>query len=257
MPQKLKNKSIVITRDQYQSQSLIQKIEALGGKAVEFPTIKIVGTSDWEKCDVALDEIRNLDWIIFTSSNSVRFFMGRAKYMGIDHLECSIAAVGAKTAEELERYDLKADLVPENYSAEGLLNAFNLMDIENKHMLIPSSNLAKEQLPQGLRAMGAHVNNLVVYKTVPNISLEGKEMNSMIEKSSIDCLTFFSPSAFNFFLDIVGNDVINTLEKNKVAIAVIGPTTSKAVKNKGLKPDIEPEKSDENSLLEAINKYFN
>lgn len=257
MPLPLKNRNIVVTRDQYQTQILKKKIEDLGGKVIAFPVIKIEGASDWEQCDTVFDEMRNLDWIVFTSSNSVRFFMGRAKYVGIDHIQAKIAAVGTKTAEEIEKYDLKAALIPEDFSAEGLLNEYKKLDLKGKRMLIPASNLAKEHLPNGLAAMGAEVRKCVVYNTMPNTNLDGTEMRTMIETSSVDCLTFFSPSAFHFFLDIVGRDIIKVLIKKKIAIAAIGPVTSKAIKKEGLDPNILPEKSDEDSLLESLNKYFN
>lgn len=199
MSQSLHSKRIVITRDQYQSQNLIDKIEAHRGIPITFPTIKIVGTSDWEACDLVLDEIRNVDWIIFTSSNSVRFFMGRVKYTGIDHIDCSIAAVGIKTAKELEKYDINVSLVPEDFSAKGLLKAFKNVDIADKHILIPGSNLAKEQLPDGLADMGAHVKKCVVYNTVQNNSLDGSEMRAMIEDVAIDCLTFSVHLLLRFF----------------------------------------------------------
>lgn len=253
----LKDKTVVITRDLHQSQNLIEKIKGLGGRVVSFPTIKIVGATNWEKCDAALSEIKNFAWIVFTSANSVRFFMGRTKYMGAMLTGVHLAAVGAKTAEELSRYNLQTELVPEDFSAKGLLRAFEHVNIKNKYILIPSSNLANEILPEGLKALGAQVTKCVVYSTLPNDSLDGKNMRMQISNSSIDCLTFFSPSAFHDFLKIVGEDTVELLSEKGVIIAAIGPVTGRAIEKKGLEVHVVPATSDEDALLEALKNYYN
>jgi uroporphyrinogen-III synthase len=46
------------------------------------------------------------------------------------------------------------------------------------------------------------------------------------------------------------------MNTRKIPIAVIGPTTAKAARERNLNPEIMPAKSDENSFIEELKRYF-
>ncbi len=253
----LRNRKIVVTRDAHQAKSLINKIEVLGGQAVVFPTIRITEPSDWTDCDKALSEINSYDWIVFSSINSVRYFMQRAGEKGIVHFDSNIAAIGERTVVEIKKYGLGVQLVPNRFTARELLNKFESISLKAQRILLPSSNIARDELYEGLKKLGAEVNRIVIYQTVPNTELDADDMIRKIQKEEIDCLTFFSPSAFNFFKDILGEEIIEKIKTKNIAVAAIGPTTARAIEAQGLRIDILPENSVEDNLIKAITNYYN
>jgi uroporphyrinogen-III synthase len=81
-------------------------------------------------------------------------------------------------------------------------------------------------------------------------------MAARLTGEELDCLTFFSPSAFRFFLDVLPQPAIPKVRSSKAPIAVIGPTTAEAVKHAGLEVAIQPEKSTSEGLISAMTTYF-
>ncbi len=256
MDKPLQNKKILVTREEDKAAGLASRIEALGGRAVLFPTIKIQGAGSWEDFDRGLGNIAAYDWIVFTSANAVYYFFQRAEKFSVRDLPGKIAAVGTKTEEALRRHVKNVDLTPAEYSAAGLLEEFEKEDLTNRRVLLPTSNIARDELANGLRNRGAVVDAVVVYETVPNRRLDVTTMKRRITDGGVDCVTFFSPSAFDCFLDLMGADVVDDIKKRSIAVAAIGPTTAAAVKNAGLPVDIQPRKSLEEDLVAALAAYY-
>ncbi len=252
----LKNRQILITRDAKQTASFTKDIERHGGKAICFPTIAITGHESWESVDEALTRLSDYDWIVFTSANSVKYFVNRMRSKRIEYPAARIAAIGSKTNNLLQEIGLDAHLLPENFTAPSLVEAFEHKDVQNKRFLLPVSDIAREELYNGLQNLGAHVDRLVVYQNRLNEPDNKDEVLAAIQKGKIDVLTFFSPSAVFNFAEIVGPPTLETVRETSTAIAVIGPTTADAVRKAGLKPHIVPEKSTSEDLLNAILDYY-
>lgn len=253
----LDGKHIVVTRDADQSRNLIDKVTALGGIVDFFPTIKIKEPPSWSSCDKALKHIQDYDWIIFTSTNGVRYFLNRAEYLGISYLKPSIASIGQKTASELKKYGIKVDLIPSSFSASGLLSVFKEINIKNKRILNPTSNLSGNELATSLKKLGAFVEKVVCYQTDKPDVKDLKTLKNNLLNQKVDCLTFYSPSAFHSFLNIMGETTVKQFQDKDTAIAAIGPTTAKVITGKGFEVNIQPEKSVDESMIEAIVAYFN
>src|SRR5205085_2588143 len=71
--------------------------------------------------DRALEQLPTFDWIVFTSANGVRGFLGRLSARTLPRAK--VAAIGAATARCLEAFGRPADLVPDDSRSEGLVEA--------------------------------------------------------------------------------------------------------------------------------------
>ena len=124
------------------------------------------------------------DWIIFTSANGVRFFLGRLMEIGRDVRDLKgprIAAIGPKTAEELEALKIKVDFVPKEYRAEAIYEGLAERRSAGKRILIPRAKMARDVLPAELRKAGAQVEVVEVYRTVrPDSGVE--RVRELLEK---------------------------------------------------------------------------
>jgi len=251
----LKNTTIVITRAEEQARNFAAQIKSLGGNPFFFPTIAIKAVSDFSAVDTALTQIKSYDWLIFTSANSVPFFCLRAQDLNIEIKPKNIAVIGQKTATSLKEFGLDIFLIPEIPSATGLLKVFSKLNMNGQKVLIPGSDILRSELPDGLEKMGAIVEPLVIYENKTNTNLDTKELSNRIKSAKIDFITFFSPSAFTSFIDLLGKTIVAEIIKNNIALAVIGPTTAQAVRKLNLPLAVQSLKSTEEDLLKGIVKY--
>ena len=229
---------IVVTRAREQAGGFADKLRLLGAEAIVMPTIQIGPPDDWGPLDRAIERLGQYDWLIFTSQNGVRRFVERLDGGPFDlrAIRGKIAAIGPATAEALEELHLKVDLTPTTFVAEGLLEAFELHDLQAKKIVIPRAAVAREILPEELRRRGAEVDVAAAYKTVrPELAVEEKA----------DWITFTSSSTASNLLE-----QINDLEGARVAS--IGPITSETVRGFGFEVDVEAEPHTTDGLIEAI-----
>lgn len=255
-PGALADKTVVVTRERKHAKKTIAEIEKRGGRALLFPTIRIAPVTDREEAARAARQLERYDWMVFTSSNTVDCFDELFSASSDAVSGCKVAAIGDSTAEALRRRGISVDLIPGKFSAEGLLEAFAAENIAGKRFLQPCSRIAREELPEGLKTLGAKVDRVVVYDTVPNDELDPEPILRGLANNGIDCLTFFSPSAFEFFTEIVGAGVIRSIRERNIPIAAIGPTTAETVEAGGLTNVILPRTAGDESLVLAIAGYF-
>lgn len=256
MIRKLTGQTIVVTREPEQAGPFIKEIERNGGKSILFPTIRIVPPSTWNDFDNGIAMLRADDWIVFTSANAVRFAVPRINEVKMTLDNIQIAAIGPKTSEALKMYNLKTDLEARQYSANGLIEIFENRIKPGVNVFLPSSNLAGDELAEGLKSLDASVIKAEAYRTLPNTSVDAKWMADQLDKHAIDCLSFFSPSAFRFFMELIGGNAGGRIKGSGAAIAAIGTTTAEAIREKGLPVPICPKKSTAEHLIEAIVDYF-
>src|SRR5690349_15554170 len=130
----LTGKRVLVTRTREQASVLSARLQTLGAIPVEFPTIRIVPPEDWREIDTALRRLyatdgSGYDWLVLTSVNGVRICCQRLQSLGYEpealqakhHVR--IATIGPATAASLTDYGLSADLVPDEYIAEGVAAA--------------------------------------------------------------------------------------------------------------------------------------
>jgi uroporphyrinogen III methyltransferase/synthase len=157
---------IGITRPEEQAGPQIRAALALGAEPVLLPMIHIAPPDDWSVVDAAAARLCDFDWLVFTSSNGVHSFLGRLWETGRDLRSLSgvrVAAIGPSTAAALAEFRLRADVVPEAYRAEQLAEALR-PHVAGQRVLWARASRARDVLPEQLRAAGAHVDELVVYR---------------------------------------------------------------------------------------------
>jgi len=248
---------IVVTRALAQAGSLAQRIEALGGEAIEVPTIEIEPAKDFSALDAALARIESYDWLIFTSANSIEPLLARLAHIGktvdaLNHLK--VAAVGERTATRLAATGISVDLVPVRYQAEGLLEALQAEGMSGVRVLIPQAAQARDVLPVTLRQWGAKVDMVEAYRTVAPV-LESAAIKRRLQAGEIDIVTFTSSSTAVNFAQLFDGVALAAI-MGKAAIACIGPITAKSVEELGGRVAILAGEFTIEGLVAAIVDYY-
>lgn len=250
----LAGKTIVVTRDASQAKPFINLLKDKEANVFLFPTIRLTDADNTGNIYEVANRITNFDWIIFTSAIAIRFFMKYIKYNYLQNIK--IACVGAKTADELKLYKLSANLIPKEFSSKQLLSEMQNFDLKNKQILIPCSSLSNNELKSSFENKGVKVEQIVVYNNKPFDNPNKIELQNKIKNNEIDCITFFSPSAVNAFINIIEQKITDLIRNQNLPIAVIGSTTEKAVIKNRLNMTIKPIISDNENMVNAILNYF-
>jgi uroporphyrinogen III methyltransferase/synthase len=249
-------KRIVVTRTREQASELVSLLEENGAYCLEHATISIEPPDSWHDADRAIDTLAEFDWVIFTSINAIHSFFKRLLERGFDSRKmhgCKIAAVGRVTADCLLQYGLQADILPEKFTGEGLVEALVAAGVSDKKILIPRALEARKVLEDGLTAAGAQVTVAPVYQNLPPVAT-GEQLRQEIATGDIDMVTFTSSSTVHNFVAMLAcknNQELATILEN-VLIAAIGPITAKTVVEYGLEVDVQPETYTIPAMVDAI-----
>ncbi len=245
---------IVVTRTREQASQLSKQLLERGAEVLEIPTIKIIPPTKQRELAEALLELNSYDWLVFTSPNGViaffeYFFKAFEDMRDIGGVR--IAAIGPATAAKLKELHLKVDLMPEEYVTKKIADAFKKFEsIENLKILLLRAEVANLELPKKLEEMGAIVDDIACYKTVP----ETEDMNGAAAKlmeSGSNWITFTSSSTVeNFHARFDLSALLKKFPATK--IASIGPETTKAISILGLKPTIEAKPHTIEGLVKAL-----
>lgn len=220
---------IAITRPKDRAGKACEIVEKLGGKAILAPTLdlKPVNTQSLKDLVAKKDQ---LDWIIFTSPTTIvslnKFYPGFIK-----SLDCKIAVIGNKTGKLVEKQGVTVDLIPDDFTAEGIIDEFEKNNITNKTIGIPRTASARSVLPEGLEKLGNTVILAEAYKSLfPMDDVKVKELIFKIENKEIDAITFTSPLTVENFFDIVEDkEKIAKLLSDNLLTVCIGPITAKVL----------------------------
>jgi uroporphyrinogen III methyltransferase/synthase len=152
-----------------------------------------------------------------------------------------VAAIGPGTARRLQEHGIRADIVPERFIAEGLVEALDGVPVSRA--LIARAAQARDVLPEALRALGAEVDVVALYETV----VEPLDAVQLAEVADSDYLTFTSSSTVTNFVEATGGSVPADLR-----VVSIGPVTSATLRAHGLEPDVEASRHDIDGLVDAL-----
>lgn len=248
---------IVVTRTREQASQLARRLWDLGAEVLEIPTIKIVPPENKMDLKDALLSLHEYDWVVFTSPNGVTSFFDYF-FKAFDDMRdiggVRIAAVGPATAEKLKELHLKVDLMPDEYVAGKIAKAFeSYQSIENLRILLMRAEVANRELPKALEKLGAIVDDVACYQTVP----ETEDVNGAAAKlleTGADWITFTSSSTVEHFH--ARFDLPKLVGKfPRLKLASIGPETSKAIKGLKLAPALEARTHTVGGLVEAISGF--
>ncbi len=229
----LAGRSVAVTRARAQASALAGRLRALGAHVVEAPAIRI------EPIAARLPDLASFDLLCVTSPNGARRLLELARdARGL--AGPAIAAIGPGTADALRAGGIEADIVPPRAVAESLVEA--LADRPVRRALVARAEQARDVLPDALRARGAEVEILALYRTVA----DPLEPAAHAAAGAADYVTFTSASAVRFYLAAAGTPAART------RLVSIGPITSAALREHGLEPDVEAAEHTPEGLLAAL-----
>jgi len=252
----LRGKRIVITRTREQASTLREQLAALGAEVIEIPAIEIRPPASWEALDAAIRRLEQFDYLLVTSVNGARNFLARLQVCGRDVGDLKgliIGAIGPGTAAEFAKSGVKVDFVPEEYRAEGLVEALGRHDLRGKAVLIPRAKVARDLVPRALADRGARVEVVEAYDTVA-AEFPAGQLERLLTPPP-DMITFTSSSTVSNFAKMLGSRKISEALAG-VGVASIGPITSGTARKLGLEVTVEASESTIRGLLRAIQRHF-
>jgi len=222
-------RTVVVTRTRSQASVLSEALRSEGAEVIEFPTIELADPVDGGAAlRAAAARAAGYDWVVLTSPNGAERFcdsLRDARALG----GAQIAVMGTGTAAVLQRRSLEPDLIPESFVAESLLAAFPAPTDGGGRILIARAEVARDVLPDGLRAAGWHVDVVDAYRTVAATPAP----DSFERLSDADIATFTSSSTVTRFLELAGS------ERLPPTVACIGPITAQTARDAGITVDVE------------------
>ncbi|TAM84734.1 MAG: uroporphyrinogen-III C-methyltransferase [Acidobacteria bacterium] len=247
---------IVTTRTRGQATIFRDALESLGAEAIEIPAIEIRDPQSTKPLDEAIGRLQEFDYLLFTSANGVRKFLGRLAACGRDVRDLKgleIGAIGPGTSAELAATGIRADFLPHEYRAEGLIECLKGAEVRGKAFLIPRAKVARDILHRSLEERGARVEVVEAYETV-RPELPAGEVKRLLTPVP-DAVTFTSSSTVTNFVNLIENAGLRKILE-RVVIASIGPVTSETCRKHGLDVSIEATDSTVAGLIQALQAYF-
>lgn len=240
---------VVVTRATRDSNELRSRLQELGATVLLFPTVEFASPINMLPLDTALRNLGSYHWIVFTSTNGVRFFFGRLGQLNLTGgigASTRVAAVGPSTAKELTSRGVRVDFIPNRYLTDEV--AYSLPGVSERRILLPRSDLARKDLADTLRSRGGIVDDVVAYRTVIPETID-RVVTQSILAGTVDLLLFTSPSTVENFVTILGDSLKSSL---KIQVACIGPVTAEAVRRVGLPVTIVSKEHTVAGLVEAL-----
>ncbi len=242
--------TFLITRPEHQAAELRAPLAELGGEVFIQPAIDISAAHDQGPLDEAIADLKSFDWIAFSSRNGVTFFMERLRALGFDfrmlgHLK--IGAIGPGTAEQLQSYGFQADIIPEEYRAEALVEAM-AQQASGKRVLLPRASRGRDVLPVGLTEAGADVTEIVTYQS-SDVSEVSSEVQRQIEGSGFDWVIITSSAIARSTSQLVPEAMKSS------NIVSISPITSGVIRELGYDVTVEAKVYTMDGIVQAILEY--
>jgi uroporphyrinogen III methyltransferase / synthase len=245
---------IVVTRAREQAGTLSQKLAELGAEVLEIPTIRIVPPDRRQDLVDALLALNSYDWLVFTSPNGVTsffdlFFKSFQDLRDIGGVR--IAAIGPATAARLKELHLQVDLMPEEALGSKIAQAFQKYEsLENLKICLARAEVANSDLPRSLEELGAIVDDIAVYKTVPETE-DPTGASAKLMEHGADWVTFTSASTVEQFHERFNLPKL-LAQFPQLKLASIGPETSGALHALGAEADVQAKKHTIEGLVAAL-----
>ena len=256
----LYGRRVVVTRARAQASGLAKTLRNLGAEVVELPAIRIEPTIESDEVRSAVEQIGEYNLVVLTSPNGVRLLFEALRNAGLDARALSspkkqqvgevassacatVAAIGPGTARALSRCGISADIIPERFVAESLVEALAEVDVAGKKVLVARAAEARDVIPEHLEGRGAEVDVVALYETVR----EKPSAEAIEGAQAADYVTFTSSSTVRNLTEALGERF-----PKSARIVSIGPVTSEAARDAGLEVDVEAERHDIEGLVAAL-----
>jgi uroporphyrinogen III methyltransferase / synthase len=259
----LHGRRIVVTRARAQASGLAKTLRNLGAEVVELPAIRIEPRIESEEVRRTVEQIGEYTLIVLTSPNGVRLLFEAMRAAGLDaralgrpekqqvgetrsevgaKTGTTIAAIGPGTARALAKCGIVADIVPERFVAESLVESLAEVDVSGKRVLVARASAARDVIPEHLEGRGAKVDVIALYETVR----EEPSAAAVEAAQDADYVTFTSSSTVRNLTEALGERFPSA------RIVSIGPVTSDAARDAGLEVHVEAERHDVDGLVAAL-----
>ena len=254
-------KRILVTRTRSQASKLSRALRELGAQVLEIPTIELRPPDDPRPLERAAGEVGEYDWLVFTSANGVEFFFRALHDQGRDVRALGgvkLAAIGPATAAALEQRGLRPEVTAKNFVAEGLLKALEPFDLQDRRVLIPRAQQARQVLPQTLAQRGARVEVVAAYRTTAPAE-SARRLAEALEQG-LDAVTFTASSTVTNLMKLLSDEqrrrLIQASRQGELTVASIGPITSRTAREAGLEVQVEPARYTIPDLVAALVDHF-
>jgi len=242
----LHGRRVVVTRARAQASGLATTLRDLGAEVVELPAIRIEPRLDADEVREAAAAIGVYELVCLTSPNGVRLLFEAIAAIGLDSRAlagATVAAIGPGTARALAERGIVADVVPERFVAEALVEALAEVEVDGARVLVARAAEARDVLPDALRERGAEVDIVALYETVR----EHPGAEAIEAAQAAEYVTFTSSSTVANLTAALGDRF-----PTRARIVSIGPVTSEAIRASGLSVDVEAERHDVDGLLAVL-----
>jgi uroporphyrinogen III methyltransferase/synthase len=242
----LHGRRVVVTRARAQASGLAATLHDLGAEVVELPAIRIEPRLGTAEVRAAAAAIGIYELICLTSPTGVRLLFEAIAAAGLDARAlagATVAAIGPGTARALAERGVLADVLPERFVAEALVEALAEVEVEGARVLVARAVEARAVLPDALRERGAEVDVVALYETVR----EQPDAAAIEAAQGADYVTFTSSSTVTNLTEALGDRF-----PVGARVVSIGPVTSETARAVGLSVDVEADQHDVDGLLAAL-----
>ncbi len=240
-------RTVLVTRPQHQCDSLASDLRHLGANVLCQPAIEITEPDDWAPVDAVIRRLAEFDWLVFSSSNGVHYFLQRLLESGHDLRRLGgrkIAAIGPATVEALAGYHLRADVQPAEYRAEALAEEL-APQARGQRIFLARASRGRETLAEMLTAAGANVEQAVVYESC-DITTPDTEVADALAAGRMDWTTVTSSAIARSLVRMFGD----ALKETK--LAAISPLTAEVLTELGYAPAVVANDYTAAGILAAI-----
>jgi uroporphyrinogen-III synthase len=249
----LAGRRILVTRPPDEAVELSARLRALGAEAIEAPTIEIrpVAEEALERLDAAARDLADgrFAWVVFTSVRAVDAVLGRLAAQGYGPfpsvVRASRAAIGTATGGRLRDAGMEPDLVPENFTTQGLAEAF---PAGRGRVLTPRADVAPEGLEEALAAKGWDPLRVDAYRTVFPDALP-PEAGRALGSGAVDAIAFTSASTVRGFVRVAEVPA-------GAAVVCIGPVTASVCEASGISVAAVADPHTVDGLVMALERHF-
>lgn len=253
----LAGKRIVITRAAAQCEELSGKLSERGAIPIGLPLISFGEPQEFAPLDEAIRNLSRFDWIIVTSAQAARALAARSQTLGHKLVQegnrPEVAAVGPVSAEAAEAAGLDVNYVAQTHNGVGLAEELGKR-LRDRTVLLPRSDRANPDLPAALKRLGAKVTEVIAYRTMQTGDVDRQNLRT-VTTGEVDAILFFSPSAVQYFAELVGSERLSGLE-NRMAMTAVGPVTAGALHKVGVRRILTSADTSAGSVLEMLEKHF-
>jgi uroporphyrinogen-III synthase len=251
---------ILVGRARHQAGRLSKSLRSLGASVIEIPFIEIRKPQSYQPLDDVLKNIKNYDWLILTSVNGVESMWQRMRKLRIPRSKLKrlkIVAIGPATKAAITKHGLKVKMMPEEYVAESVVKGLR-DEVKGKRVVLIRAKVARDVIPEELRAAGAIVDVIEAYETVVPEKSRTRLSNLMKNsKRRPHVVTFTSSSTVKNFAELLTQKKTSGAKRNGASLngiqcASIGPVTSATLRELQMPVAIEAREYTMGGLIRAI-----